>query len=445
MYQFFPSFRGLRTFGLLTALVGFAVTPTACTIGGDDDDSSGSGGSGGGAAKEDCGGRDVSSCDYVVAADTDDDTKSIQSALSEPKAGETICLCPGEYEITRELNVAATRDVTVKGIGDTPEDTVLDFAKQEVGDDGMTATGDGITIENFWVKNTPGNGIVVTGAEDVTFRKIKVTWDAGAVTENGAYAVYPTRSNRILVEECEVIGASDAGVYVGQSTNAIVRNNKVHQNVAGIEVENTTGAEVYGNEMFDNTAGLFIPLLQNLERKESVGTWAHDNDIHDNNRENFGETGSVISFLPEGTGVLMIGADKVQLNDNKIKNNNGVGVMIIGLDTFDQVTDNKSPDPETDKFSEEIYLFNNEFDGNGGMPFGILAGISPAPLEDVLWDGFENTEKTLDELCFGMGTPPSFRNFAGVAGIADKTLQSTDPAPHGCTLPKLEALDFADK
>jgi nitrous oxidase accessory protein NosD len=77
---------------------------------------------------------------------------------------------------------------------------------------------------------------VVTGAEDVTFRDIKVSWDAGSATENGAYAVYPVNSSRVIVEDSEVVGAADAGIYVGQCNQAIVRNNVVYGNVAGIEI-----------------------------------------------------------------------------------------------------------------------------------------------------------------------------------------------------------------
>jgi len=49
------------------------------------------------------------------------------------------------------------------------------------------------------------------------------------------------------------IAAADAGSYVGQSKNVIVRNNRAESNVAGIEIENTQGADVYDNVAVDNT------------------------------------------------------------------------------------------------------------------------------------------------------------------------------------------------
>jgi len=35
------------------------------------------------------------------------------------------------------------------------------------------------------------------------------------------------------------IGASDAGLYIGQSNNVIVRNNRAEFNVAGIEISSS--------------------------------------------------------------------------------------------------------------------------------------------------------------------------------------------------------------
>jgi parallel beta-helix repeat protein len=208
---------------------------------------------------------DTSGCSAVLTAGAGSQDE-VQRALIEAQSGAEVCLCPGTFAFGKELSLTVP-DVTVRGLGASRDDTVLDFAAQTIGDDGFTVTSDGFTIENVWVKNTPGNGIVVTGAEDVAFRNMKVSWDAGSVTANGAYAVYPVKSRRVVVEDSEVVGAADAGIYVGQCEEAIVRNNVVYGNVAGIEIENSTGADVYGNEAYDNTAGILVFVLPNLEKK----------------------------------------------------------------------------------------------------------------------------------------------------------------------------------
>ena len=53
-------------------------------------------------------------------------------------------------------------------------------------------------------------------------------------------------------------GASDAGIYVGQSRNIVVRRNQVEFNVAGIEIENSTDADVYDNMATNNTGGILV-------------------------------------------------------------------------------------------------------------------------------------------------------------------------------------------
>jgi parallel beta-helix repeat protein len=64
------------------------------------------------------------------------------------------------------------------------------------------------------------------------------------------------------------VGASDAGIYVGQSKHIIVRNSKAYQNVAGIEIENSWYADVYENEAFNNTGGILVFDLPDLIQKE---------------------------------------------------------------------------------------------------------------------------------------------------------------------------------
>ena len=48
----------------------------------------------------------------------------------------------------------------------------------------------------------------------------------------------------MLIDSCIAIGASDAGIYVGQSERIKVINSEAKFNVAGIEIENSYFAEV---------------------------------------------------------------------------------------------------------------------------------------------------------------------------------------------------------
>jgi parallel beta-helix repeat protein len=84
-----------------------------------------------------------------------------------------------------------------------------------------------------------------------------------------------------------VRGASDAGIYVGQSSNIIVRNSIVEYNVAGIEIENSSGADVYGNIARNNTGGVLVFDLPDLPVSGGNSTRIFANQILANNTRNF--------------------------------------------------------------------------------------------------------------------------------------------------------------
>jgi parallel beta-helix repeat protein len=431
--------RSSRFTPLVRTLFPTLLTLSALAACGDDGGTStgsgGAGGAGGGSGGSEpsaaCAGIDTSAC-AVALGPSSDDTTAVQTALIEAQSGSTICLCPGTYSFENELSLTVP-GVTVRGVGATRDDVVLDFGAQVAGDDGFTVTADNFTVEHLSVKNSPGNGIVVTGAENVVFRDLKVSWDAGSVTENGAYAVYPVKCNKVIVEDCEVIGAADAGVYVGQSKLAIVRNNVVHGNVAGIEFENTIEGEAYGNDIYDNAAGILVFALPNLDEKISTRTNVHDNTIHDNNRDNFAEPGTVVATVPPGIGFLNLAADDVEIHANDFKGNVTAAIAVASVETFcvlDPGSCGANPDPATDPDPEGLYVYANTFSDNGAMPNAPLDLLPTRPIEDVLWDGVEKTAGSID-LCLSM-SPPSFRNFKGIPNIGTEANQTTDTTPYLC-------------
>ena len=142
----------------------------------------------------------------------------------------------------------------------------------------------------------------VTGA---TFRALHVAWTAGDGTD-GAYGLYPVQSTNVLIEGCTVQGASDSGVYVGQSTSIVVRHNTVLGNVAGIEIENSFDADVYENESHHNTAGILVFDLPGLQQEGGHGIRVFSNDIHENNTQNFAAKGDIVSMVPAGLRIMTV-------------------------------------------------------------------------------------------------------------------------------------------
>jgi parallel beta-helix repeat protein len=370
----------------------------------------------------------IAGCTTAVAPSNDDYT-AIQTALETANAGDTVCLCPGNYSITQEISLNV-ENVTVRGAGAALGDVVLDFAKQKMGDDAWSVTSNGFDVENMTIKNTLGNGLVVTGAKGVTYRDMKFYWDAGSVSTNGSYAVYPVSSEDVLVDNVEVVGAADAAIYVGQCTHSIVRNSKAHDSVAGIESENNTDCEIYNNESYGNTAGILVFALPDKMKKTALDTNVHDNDVHDNNRKNFGKTGSTVSNVPVGIGILILAADYAEIHKNTVKNQETVGLTMVSLKTF-ALIGGSNDDPMTDPYPEHNYIYDNTFVHCGYMPASPLDALPTRPVEDVVWDGDERTPGSAD-LCLGTKNLPTFRDVNGIANIGMPQNQSTDTTPFQC-------------
>jgi parallel beta-helix repeat protein len=389
-----------------------------------------------------------------------DGSKTIQDAFNNAKSGDTICLSPGTYTMNRIVTLEQPQNVTVRGTGAAATDVVLDFTNQIEGQEGVLVSTDGFTIENLWIKNTVGHGIKVQ-ADNSTFRGIKVSWET-ASTSNGGYAIYPTGCNHTLLEDNEVTGASDAGIYAGQCQNVIARRNKSHGNVLGIEVENTTNAEVYGNEVYDNTTGFLLDLLPNLQKKDAKNYLVHDNNVHDNNRKNFAVANSLAAVAPEGTGILVLASTDVEIKNNQIANHTGVPVLIVSYDIIDIIQNNVCPigdagvpdsgacrgyDVNTNRWPERVFVHDNTYTNNGYDPQGVYSVFVPASdggkksiPYDVLWDGIlkkGTPDIAAAQICLGATEAASFVDFNP---LSDPTKWSTDPAPHQCTLPGIPPL-----
>jgi parallel beta-helix repeat protein len=419
-----------------------AVSSMGCgdseTVNGLTTGSGGSGGSGSGTGGGSTGGGGAAGCPdapmadgcTVTVAPSDDDYTSIQTAFQDASAGDTICFCPGTFSVEREISLAK-ENITVRGAGAKLDDVVLDFKKQTKGDDAWSVTADGFSVENLTIKNTPGNGLIVTGAKGVTFKNMKAYWDAGSDKSNGKYAVYPVSSQNVLIDTVEVVGAADAGIYVGQCTNSIVKNSKVHGSVAGIESENNTNCEIFGNESYDNTAGILVFALPNKEKKDALDTNVHDNKVHDNNRDNFGDSTSTVGAVPSGIGILILAADYAEVHDNEVTNQKTVGLTMVSLGTFKLLDPSSTDDPETDPYPEHAYIHDNKYTHIGYDPDSPLDLLKTSPVENIIWDGDQRTAGTDDmqgsvDLCLGTDNTATFRNVEGIANIATPANQSTD-------------------
>ncbi|TVR76292.1 MAG: hypothetical protein EA412_13915 [Chitinophagaceae bacterium] len=305
--------------------------------------------------------------------------------------GDIIEIEEGVYHFTRTLSIMDKEDITLRGRGIGK--TILRFDNQTEGAEGILISGKNITIEDLSVYNTKGDAIKARDSDGITFRNLEVIWEGQPDTSHGAYGLYPVSSNNVVIENCRARGASDAGIYVGQSKNVIIRNNHAWENVCGIEVENSFFVEVYENLVENNTSGLMIINLPELPQINGSDVRVYNNQIIGNNHYNFAHEGNLASMIPSGSGLLIMAYRNIDAFDNIIENNNTVNAAIVSYKMLDRPYDDENFNP----YNSSINLFNNQF-GRGGMdpdienPIGAfmthLFGDNRFP--DVFIDAFDN-------------------------------------------------------
>jgi parallel beta-helix repeat protein len=128
-----------------------------------------------------------------------------------------------------------------------------------------------------------------------------------------------------------VKGSADAGIYVGQSSNIVVRNNIAEKNVAGIEIENSMNADVYGNTATGNTGGILIFDLPIGNGLYGSGVRIFNNTVTDNNAPNFATASDFaggVHIVPPGTGVIILSTSDVEIFDNTITGHQTTSVAL---------------------------------------------------------------------------------------------------------------------
>jgi len=252
------------------------------------------------------------------------------------------------------------------------------------------------------------------------------------------------------MEKCEASYAMDAGIYVGQTKGAVVRNNYAHHNVAGIEIENTLDADVYDNKMEDNAGGLLIFDMPDLPVANGGNVKIHDNIVINNNGENFSSPGITVNILPPGTGLLVMAHKDVDIYNNTISGHNTVSLAVNSW----QFTGRPFKSKEYDPFCHNIHMYDNKVKMGQGptdntTEFGKLftALLKGQPL-GIAFDGIVNPAhlnakgalKDEHRICFTNNGELPFINLNAYKAIDESGLNmeklakaiSTDMSPFEC-------------
>ena len=363
--------------------------------------------------------------------------KKFQNWFIEAPNGSVIDLPPGNFQLDASLWLDGKKNITIKGAGE--DKTILSFKNQISGAEGIKITNaSNITLQDITVQDTKGDGVKAQLVDGITFRNVKAEWTNGGEKDNGGYGLYPVQCTNVLIEYCTAVGASDAGLYVGQSKHIIVRNSKAMQNVAGIEIENSWYADVYDNEAFNNTGGILVFDLPDLIQKEGGYVRVFRNNIHDNNHVNFAPKGNTVGKVPQGTGIMILATRHVEIFENKIVNNISAGTAIVSY----YMTENPINDKTYKPFPSDIYIHDNYYErqpvkatGKGRMGkmyrFKLRFGKD---VPHILYDGIEDKEMKNRNICIKNNTNATFVNIDAENGFKNK---SRDITPHDCEQPPI--------
>ena len=307
--------------------------------------------------------------------------EKLQTALIEAQPGDTVHIAAGRYALADGLSLDVD-GVTVKGDG--PDKTILDFTAQKVAGEGLLITSDNVVVRDLGIENAAGNGVKSKGSDGIALVNLKVEWTGGPKSTNGAYGLYPVSSKNVLIDRSVVKGASDAGIYVGQSQNIIVRGSRAEMNVAGIEIENSYDADVVGNTATNNAGGILVFDLPDLPQQGGRNVKLTNNQVIANNHVNFAAPGNIVAGVPSGTGIMVMANSNVLVTGNHVMGNNGSAVMVVA---YTQAFTDKAYNP----LPRSVSVAGNHFMDNGKAPAFAggkeIAAAVGGTIPPVLWDG----------------------------------------------------------
>jgi len=391
----------------------------------------------------------------------EDFAKTLQERLISAKAGDVIEIPAGKFHFTHTLSLTVN-GVTLRGKG--LDKSILSFAGQTSGAQGVLVKANDFTIEDVAIEDTAGDALTIQGGDHITVRRVRTEWTRGPNEANGPYGIYPVECKNLLVEDSVAKGAADAGIYVGQSEKVVIQGNRSEYNVDGYEIENSEDVDAYNNIATHNTGGIGVFNLPNLPRQGGRDVRIFNNQMVDNNTPNFAPKSlGPIHYLPTGTGMYVMAIRDVEIFGNKIQNNNTVNLYIIhyktGVDEDSLRDTSASPitqqifapdDKRYDPFVQSIHIHDNEISGGGHSPDNRINGVKMlaaalgGQLPDVLYDGMVDPKwgrkgANQGKICLQNNGSATFLNFDMPGQMKHP---SPDLKPYGCMLPALDAVNI---
>lgn len=317
--------------------------------------------------------------------------------------GDTIRFSAGTFAFANTLSVDDKRKVVIMGTG--MNETILDFTDQTSGAEGLKITADSSIVAKLTVQNSIGDAIKAKDCNYFSFIEVATIWTGDASTDNGAYGIYPVNSTHLLIDGCFAKGASDAGIYVGQSERVIVKNSTADNNVAGIEIENTKHADVFNCTAVNNTGGIIIFDLPDLPAGQGHTCRVFNCTLENNNFKNFAPEGNIVYQIPPGTGIMLMASENVEVFDNTFTNNNLMSIGIVDYDVLTFFSGRATDDETYISYPRNLNIHDNTITRTNDCPtelnpIGTILSLffDNCEIPEILWDGITSLDNLKDEM-----------------------------------------------
>jgi parallel beta-helix repeat protein len=280
----------------------------------------------------------------------------IQDAVNKAVSGDTVRVMPGLYEETVYID---KDDVNLIGIIVDGARPILDGSKKGL-HDGIIASGHGVIIEGFHVRNYRSNGITTQGANNYRIHN--------NIVENiHLYGIFPQFGKNGLVSQNIISRTSDAGIYVGMSENIDIIANEVFDNALGIEAENSHYILIEANYVHDNSVGIPVVIIPGLQTKTSADVIVRNNTVVNNNSKLYNRDGAVMALMRTGRGITVTAVDRVTIEGNIIRDHQSCGICVMSMSRMGNafpVDAAIEPEPDETRIIGNIFV-NNGFDAVG--------------------------------------------------------------------------------
>jgi Right handed beta helix region len=246
-----------------------------------------------------------------------EDVPTLQRAITQASAGDTIVLAAGTYP-GGNVVPRAKRDITIRGVDRNT--VVLDGADQRK--NGIVVRADGVSILNLSAHNFLTNALYWEGGD--RFRASYITvWNVGG------YGIYSEDSEQGVLDHDYVSGAADAAYYVGECRpcRATISQVVARLSAVGYSGTNATGVVIRDSVWDGNGAGIVPNTYANEALPPQARTTIVGNTITNSGRARVPIQTALAGFV--GIGIAIAGG-----NDNAISGNRVTGSERFGIAVF---------------------------------------------------------------------------------------------------------------